>query len=119
LFCFSSWQNLFLLLFALFFFISFWFVFCQTNGVRELEISFTPIHATYVLFGEKKKKHDTLIHSKHQIGHDSCTVPVISKSATLPSRPPCVFFSVSPPPYKAVPSAIAHNALTQPSTSQI
>jgi hypothetical protein len=37
----------------LFFFISLWFVFCQKSSVRELEISFTPTHATCVSFRDK------------------------------------------------------------------
>jgi hypothetical protein len=36
---------------------------------------------------KKKKPHPTRIHTKHQICHDSRTVPVISRSATLPSPP--------------------------------
>jgi hypothetical protein len=37
----------------LFFFISFWFAFCQASRVRELKISFTPTHTTCDLIGDK------------------------------------------------------------------
>lgn len=64
-------------------------MFCQTSGVRELEISFTPTHATCVSFGDKtnqnplalflnlytKKKKITLIHSNHQIFLRYCYSP--------------------------------------------
>jgi hypothetical protein len=96
LFCSSSRQNLFLLLFFSFFlFFLFWFVFCQTSGVRELEISFTPTHATCVSFGDETNQNPLALFlilyikkKNHSHTQQPCDLPPLLLLSTRPNRVP-------------------------------
>jgi len=79
----------------LFFFISLWFVFCQTSGVRELEISFTPTHATCVSFGDETNQNPLALFlilyikkKNHSHTQQPCDLPPLLLLSTRPNRVP-------------------------------
>jgi hypothetical protein len=71
----------------LFFFISLWFVFCQKSSVRELEISFTPTHATCVSFRDKTNQNPLalflILYIKKKKKSLSYTATIRSSSVTV------------------------------------